>query len=637
MSEIEGLRKHLQKHYFGINELLIASYVDSNHNLGRYLNKKRFNYLFFARGNKYDELKNELLKKIVDVDDIRKLIFLHGFPGVGKSIFLRYFIDEINGRNYFNDLLDFGDYIDENSFRTPFATKIYEFNKDKFRIYDLFEQIINDFDWQKEFGIGTIKLADCLLHTQDYLQTLHTGLLTINLRDLIVIYLYTIMIQIEDYELSIIHFDNIDKIEVANLAEILIKEIFNAINIAERLCQRIGNCYFDKLRFVFSLREANHVLLNQHLLGVIDSTIETKDFRFSVGEEQTKLIITKRLTTLLEVITIKHDNDGLTQIDSQTKKSDYDDNSIKLLKTIKLFLDDEPFLNILGKLFNYDIRLLILSLHTAANHRDINLAGKYNYGIRGTLIYYTCKYLREKNFIYDNDNLSLLNITEEEGYCDIRRVLFNVILNSSQNVLQEYVSNSPIRSNRTDISLLLIFQLLYEIYNVRRIGKEIATTFLYHLKDWVSLLSVQNKIINESDGFNEECAKFNYLLELKQKKEASGEERTSINTIEDQLSSIRIKITPAGICFITHICQHFEFFSAILNPECRSLYEIDDRIIKSQVENGIQKFGFEIVIERVLQAVKIQEKRMKNFYNHSYTRILGLQSIEEFQSSVYSF
>ena len=176
-----------------------------------------------------------------------------------------------------------------------------------------------------------------------------------------------------------------------------------------------------------------------------------------------------------------------------------------------------------------------------------------------------------KNFIFDYNHLITPDLGNE-AYCDIRRVLFNIILNSSENVFRENGDPHPVRMNRTDVSLLLIFELLHEIYPIRKIGREIATTFLYHSKDWVSLLSVQNKIINNSNDFKVECSKYIYLLELSNKNDLDVTDKTSKADIEEYLSNIRVKITPAGICYSTHICQHFEFFSAIIHPDQRSAF-----------------------------------------------------------------
>ena len=398
MTAVDDLREHLKAHLFGVNELLISSYIDTSHNLGNFLNKARFEELFFKTNENYIKLKDDLLQKIININDIKKLLFFHGFPGVGKSIFIRYFMDYSEKSGHFNDLLDFSGYNDNEFFKVPFATKIFNFNKNKFRTYDFFRKIVDDFDWQKEFDIKTVSLARKLLKTDDYLGALRDNLMLLSLRDLIIIYLFIITKSINDNFLGIVIFDNIDKIEMVDISEKLIQEIFNAISVSERLCQKGIECNFDKLRFVFSLREANHVLLNQHLLGVIGAAIETLDFRFSVGENLTKLIIEKRLIRFQEIFTIVDkknvmgENAGEDDSIDQTTIIGFNQNTIELLNTIQLFLNDEPFLNILGKLFNYDIRLLIHALHSTACNRDLNLPKGSDYGMRGSLIHYTCKF-----------------------------------------------------------------------------------------------------------------------------------------------------------------------------------------------------------------------------------------------------
>ena len=527
--------------------------------------------------------------------------------------------------NIKNDIVDFSGYT--NNLGSHFAEKIFELNPTTHgRIQTLLNNIVHDYKWGKEFSRDTINLFKPLVDKEDFWENFQLNIHSIDLIDLITIYLFCLLKSITNEKLVIIIFDNIDKIKFPTESDKLLGSIFDAITKTNNLDQINNRGFLNKFRFLFSTREANHVYLNQHSLSTFGPTIASKEFRFVMGADFSKSIIVKRINVLSEVTEEFEEN--------PTKK-----NILDLLNKLKNYLDDNIFYLLVGDLFNYDIRELIVSLFFIAKDRKINISHGFDYGIRGTLIYHIVSFLSQENLFFGHNYLGRRGKGVGNAYCEIQRTLLTVILNLSPNVIKEYSGHLPMRINQDDVSLFYIFKFLSGLYDVNDIAKEISGIFLDHTKNWVSLLIIYGKKVINSEDLNNEAIDFLVWQKLNSTPEGekTPEEIQKEETIENKLKKIKIKITPAGICYLSHICQHFEFFAALVNNPL-SLYEIDPNLIARRIKfRKMPYYLFTNLISNVIEEVRIQGELMRNFYNLKYKGIKKIEDIKSFLRTDYSF
>ncbi|OGU34199.1 MAG: hypothetical protein A2068_12900 [Ignavibacteria bacterium GWB2_35_6b] len=614
--------EELKKEKITLSRILKACFVDHNNNI----NKKITPLIFFSKllvnSNKWDEYINRLYSYL-HYD--KKIIFLSGFGGIGKTTFINLFakfnqIDISKNVGEFNfHIIDFhksaGDDLDgEKKILNQikfYIKKIYYDNNLLGEESFLF--FIRNINTMKRFF--TSKLIEyCERSTSqpgNSSSTLKEFVDNIESIDDVFLYLlYIYIYEIEQKDVQhkqIFILDNLDKVEIAYNSNWLVNILSLCIDKATELSQqeifKKPIDVVDKFKFIFCLRDVNYSDINNHLYGSIPHN-HIVYFRFNLQFEFElyKIITKKRLAFYKEI-------KGITEV------TEINNSEILFIERI---LDDQFFQNVFVPLFNYNYKKItsILDLFISTYKENNSIMYLNEYGLRGYLLYEIIRNLKDKNFLtkyYSTETI------QAEGHCSIPRMLLTYILNLSidiRNIKSFEVENDY------HISLYDIASSFYKIYDAKKVFQCLCDMFLLYKDNWVHLISIKNASIKSINSLDDEAD----LFERLQKTNLDNEAKEKIKLA---LCDIKVKINPSGYVYIKHIKNHFEFYNDIVGGG-NSLFHDATRETEDQIYKTMK------IINKVCKLTSIHITNMKIFYGVKFEGILKM-NYYDFIKGDYSF
>ncbi len=596
--------ENLRRYGPDIFEMMRGSSFDTATNLDGKLSWMLFKKRLLARTQEIEAFSQEM--KILIESNINhhaRIIFLTGYPGTGKTTFVRMFMEE-NSDDYDFVLYD----LEGVNVKSALTSGLEQEKSTERSVLDVFAQTMAR---DEERLVDSFKLL--IMHKKQlftttfispaFLQKLEELELKMKTNPLGFIEVFTVLREL-DYadtftaffihhlnadcskKRKVIVFDNLDVIRMEHLGRHFFKafslSLWNANNLAQSgLFVHKDIEFTRRFKFVFCMREASYECINPHVDPRMKQVAEIQ-LRFKQETHFFREIVERRLRLYKDLIDAKP---------GQLK------NFYVIRRWFDAFLEDEYFNRVFVPLYNKDFRNSVSTLlnivHQPLTHQiDPDLI-TFKSPRRGILFFYLIKELKIKNFLSDYvlwpGSDSGAQSGEVRANCYLDRMLLIVLLNFSQIDGLDDIEHAQV------VSLVDVLDELNIAYSREEVLTSIAKCFLYHRNNWSHLLTIK-----DTDVSNELTFQKDFLQLLKSNKPAA--------------KKVQIRINPAGYIFLRHIMPHFEFYNVLAGGKC-SLYEA--RLVKSVDESKERMlvFDFEKILETVLQWTKMHIQAMALFYN----------------------
>lgn len=373
----------------------------------------------------------------------------------------------------------------------------------------------------------------------------------------------------------VIIIDNLDILPTELLHDYFIPYLMSSLKKWETLFQEIFGIKKYSYKFLLLLRDANAAAINRHLLDHQKIRVEN----YVPEREFYKDVVTKRINFYKEIL------------------KDFDENSPenKIINTLKQFIDDDYYCDVLVPAFNMDYRNMASNLTQPIRDFIDEPNSKMFYDDNG-LIKDECKFgfrsiilNRSIHWLGINKIFKFIPINKDVGYCLPARMILSLILNKSKidNINIDY-SKQFLEAKR--IKLLDILAETKGIYEISQVLETLTELFLSHKRGHAYLVRFVNRNI-EDDWFKE----------------------ISEENFNEKLKDDYLKITPSGIIFLKDLITHYEFYSKI-SGNSSPLFLIG---LDSDSTKGFT-FAFEKNIYNTLGLIKDHNEWMLNFYKNRF-------------------
>ena len=625
-------------------EIIEACPYDPEKNFNKTLTENLFfSFLFYCN----DRYKKELLllnNALYSTDWNNRLIFLHGFGGIGKSTFLRYYMwknkDQANHIPIDFQNVNYQLYSSSESIHVEeqdhiiaglknFITKT---DQDDLKKFLKFVQDIKGYlsQYLSKDLFRTIEDVDL----EKYKHTKSISLInSLNFNDTFVFFFLFLFLnnkRTNSGKVTIVYFDNLDRVKFEYISsdfkeqfpEILTK--ITLLSQEEKIFYGYKINFVRKFKFVFCLRDANNSNLHSFSGNANDSDrlwANTIDHQISLTFDQDFYL----------GLTLKRINFINTICDQDYLKSTGYSN--KMIGEIfrKLFNDDY-FKRAFFPLFNYDIRKLLLCLYDVIIKNDDYLGGLSElldsnpYVFYGGIIYGVIRNLSNNDFIQSFVDRNIPH-DRERGYCDPIRVILTVLLNLCNMNSNNYDESLKVEK---EYPLYNFIQQLRDIFPKKEILETLSKYFLLHERGWVHFITLKNKRILASSSFDEELTKLETIKQLNKLSILSKSEKEKAVLLKNELNNIKIKINPVGFSFLRYFIIHFEYFSVIAKNEKPLFQPV------KELPNGPFVFNFEEVIDNVYSVVKRYFHLINRFFERVFIGELNF-NIEDWKLSHFAF
>jgi len=553
-----------------IAQLLYANPFDPLARAGGLISENMFYGHLYVEPDHWADLALELRQAINDDSRNYQVFIGSGFPGVGKTTFLRKFMhDFAPDTSVFVDLhADPGlnkekspGEVEDESESWVIETMSVARDAPEFKFLVEREQLrrhpINSalkgklyamlYDenteaFRKEyFGfLATHRKAlySCfspwfIRHTQKWssserVAALYDGTLAqTELSDTLVLFL---MICFHRFDRSVpvfVVFDNLDAVHVNFLSKRFVGTFATTLaNVMESVQQHSlfpAHFAFDSLyRFFFCLRDGNAAEFNCHRRAVLDTVTLPFEFRIPFHSNTFSTIIDKRFTLY-------------DRLRSQGLPVAGDVEALKIL--MKKFATDTKSRLTIVPLFDFDYRKVTYALfETAVNSKQewscppsIESEDRDElYGARGALLYWVIRFALRRDFLQQSEHLNDY-IPSRAANCSRARMLLTYILNNS-NVVdgEELLANAKYRPDPVRIQKILADSAISKLYGRDLVTKVLSVIFAFHQHNWANLITINGGQI--------------------------GEEERNYDEAE-------VIINPSGFVYLWRLITHFEHYS----------------------------------------------------------------------------
>lgn len=612
---------------------------DGQKNLSKLLTEEIFFELIYHETDVIRKLYHKISKDLFSGIWNKRLLFLHGFAGIGKSTFLRYFIRKTQ-HEFFPIILDFQEIVsmlqtdhetDSGPSLNPISHGMKQFlykktissqreyfafvknNKPILRVY------LNDFYIRHEVLITTKSITNDI-------DIWHNLLFDSNFNDTLILFFLNILIDFSKNDLSkcLIIFDNLDKINLDYFTEDfrkLFPDILDAIGLLSQNRELFSSDFdfVSQFKFIFCLREANNTQINPNDFDRIWYNIATEKIILDVNTYHGAF--TKRL----EFLKLIYSEENI----KETIGLSIDD----IISIINTYFKNDIFSTIFLPLFNYDFRKLSISIFSViVNMRGqakqlISTNGLKIYGANSTMFCGLISILATGNYIEVFYKQSV-NWENPDGFCHPARMLLTFLINHSN---QKVNFPEKLTVIKEDMSLFDLFSYFNKIYHPDDIIEVLTSLFKYHSDGWIHPITIKNKLVKNKQSFKKELRLLQRYSELNHI-DISGQKLKDDQMIEfieirTKLENIKIRHNPASFALLRYILPSYNYY-LVINGNQESIFNFRGR---SLLEKNSE---LETILNRVYVSVVNHVTAMRKFLDNKFYRTLGYD-VEAFKFSNY--
>ena len=590
-SEIEHIKRLSGVVNAPIDVFKINPY-DSRNAFKHQLPQRLFNEHLYvdAHREKFVELSNF-------INGGRKIIFISGYAGVGKTTFLNKFKEYHD--EFEHIIYDFQDQNNTTDRRTV-KKRITDFilrmmKKNTFEDYELKGALsalirnrrnlyMEDLLSEKLYNHLNDNQSEPLTELCDKLVTESSARMFAFKDVFTYFFTYIFRYNVNTTKKKIIYFDNLDALSTEYLVFDFLRHFVKAYQSIERLCQTDmfnREWYHDKLIssnfvFVFSVRDGNEAAMNPEDLKIPNhhrDDLRIKRFVLDNPPRFHNQLLSKRIQFMNTLFKFNEDK--------------FKQNRISLITTaLEALKRDWYFNDVIVPLYNKDYRsysnriidvIIKDQFLTRENFRNIQ------YYTRGILLHGILKNLLNDNFIRD---FPVNSISPDAPMCFMERMLLTFIINTESEKESRYYGRTK------TVSLSRIVTELNQYYaDEPAIIQAIARCFLYHTREWTHLITITGKRITDEEQFIESLA------------EGKAKDPNHYDTIF-------IRSNPSAFAYIRYILPHFEFYATF----CRQGLSIFELGLE---KNARGVFLFALNIREVLTKFRIGVNQMELFFNRN--------------------
>jgi hypothetical protein len=623
-----------------IGDIYQASPFDHQRNMDNKFTSEIFYNLFYVQSEYYDSKEKELYDDLTSGNFRRKILFLTGYSGIGKTTFLNRFISSHeNEFSYY--LLDYNmlpeDIVSDEKHPISDGIKFYiaknfipkKSNGQNDWLYKTLNHIYdNESEYYQLISTNCIdKIAQFIdSHNESRIKyrKLNELLSTLDEMDTFMIFIVILFINADINRNIVIAFDNLDIVHLDFITKSFTNDFKKLHNNASALSQNVtlyGRIvkFSSRYKFVFVLREANFAK-NPHIIDVLGSGY--KLFKLKSDSKVSKDILLRRSKIF----------DCLCEEDEKNASS-YDENRRKNMlinRIIRVMAGDEYFQNCIVNMFNCDYKKLFENIRGLLERdfywRQIEKTFKepaFNlYEQKGALLYWFINYL-VKNEMFANvvrtDRLS-----DSMGRCDEGRMILNYILNIGG-------LNWEKREHNKLCNLFQISLAFYKLFTPRNIVEMLYEQYSMHEKSqWTNLITIYNKKVCERLDLSEEEELIEELYSIK---DSNSENTNRYLEIMKCLKNIEIGITPAGYALLKYCLIHYENYSNQIKNE---QIELKKPLFLFKNEKKKEEYCFKIKAKSIIDIVEDEANAHNRYYNEYFVKKMNY-SDGDFENSEYSF
>lgn len=604
--------------YTNMSDLLTASPFDPEQDLNEWLTEERFFEHFHVNLGRMEQLSARLQNIIEGTAAPDRVIFMKGFPGNGKTTFVKNFIRTTQA-------LYRHVYFDIQQQRGVVPPGVSPAGTDRDEVQLLINRVLRQMSGAADSFLQLYEHRE-ILREEDFISSkLHAWLEehppeasidsryllrctdAFDLKDTFAVLFVHLFHTAVPGQKTIVYFDNLDAARLAYISETFLVYFQNAVIAAlpiarhQLFAEQVVDFRTD-FRFIFTLRDANEATLNAHLFSTRFALHRTP-FEVRFDPESYKQVIERRIDVLAS-------NTVNTKAAADAAR----------FSVLGLILRDDYFHEVLLPLYNNDYREVASMLVRVIDRHNIvpNEEKKLGPRTRGALPFGVIQDLIETNFLKEYKHVS----PYEGGYCFIDRVMLTVLINASRYKRARKHSDDWIDPEESEpYSLLTLVRELDRVYHdVKTILDAIARCFLWHKKNWTHLITLEGWPVEDHARFVDR-----YLPLFKE----SVSEQSNRNTIviQNELHKLVVRVNPAGFTYVRYILSHFEFYSNISGNKS-SLF---DEPLKRD-ERG--QYAFETKLGKVLNTVRTHVNDMRNFF---FTRYVAAKLTPGFSRSDFAF
>jgi hypothetical protein len=599
------------------------------------IERKDFENYMLVVSPEYINIAKNLLLHIEISNHEKSLLFLTGFPGVGKTTFINWIIQEakkarqgesLSGLQNLNRIVT--EYINF-SFSTTsredyFKVLIGNVIRNNIQDYiSSFEFIINHWDIiRNEFGLLykekeivnyflTYKGYENIQSMPDtYKESLEEKWKEFEVHrsesSLILLCLIEKFCKIRgtnDYCYFFI--DNLDALSIGYLLDGFWKDYLTAFHAFCGIMERTKNYkYVHRVKIIFTLRQYNYNLaklnMNRHAHDVVKPYIGRPDYFFQKDIEK---IIQRR-------------KEYASNIQKLLLEDDLTSYSEAILNDKGHYLN-----NVYSPLFNYDIRRFlqkIIEIVTQTESVDFVFNKPVYYflhenephrnGARGVILHSLIKAMFISDEKYPIDPVFAdETLVGGEPYCSYCRLLMTLIFNLS------YPNGHRLLSDLSNLETLtpIEFTLDRLISNLRIYGDRKSIIPYKSVFDWITkFASIKiNSSVHLIDIFNKQATvEHDYDFSAELEAALALDDSEIGNSI---LNKVKMRINPSGVIYLRYIIRHFEFLAAYKywNGE-RFTIKFKPLFLSTNYDPQKKRYEFELLLEDVYHLVK--KKKLAN-------------------------
>jgi len=508
--------------------------------------------------------------------------------------------------------------------------------------------------------LDTLSLLPDAQEVKHYLRDI---LVIASLDDIFALFAWAIVRDQRDPEkMLLVHFDNLDRVDLDYLAvsftEALSRIMLNVTLLFKEECVEEGKYDFrSKVRFVFCMREATHAIVNPQLKAGNWRNIEVIPFRHDGDMALCAKVLDSRLRLAAKVFGRRKAKTHIVERSLQVRNvlqimlPQYDLAEVSTRAEIgELRRESDEgfyFTQVISPLFNCDMKKLLVflvressdpnsmeeilqltKLALGSDQEKLSKSAKTGrYGLGGDWMFRTARSLTKDEFAA-GFFAKIGKAEKAAGHCLLIRMMLSVLLNACG---WSYRKMAPANG----CSLDTLVRSLIGMYDIQAILDCLAESFLCHERNWVNLVTIENKRIRDKSDFNDiknlgKVHKFSEKLPLS----AIAEWSNVVRDVRELCENIWIRLNRSGFIFLKYVLTHYEFYS-VLAGNTKSLFACG-AIVDKESKSKTKVYEFERNISRVLDLARNHCADMQTFYRERIKKDLQM-SPDKYKQSAYAF
>jgi len=610
---------------FPLQHFLFFSPYDSEYAYSQTLDVDKFKKI---RVIPNDFLEEEVrLEKIINPQTIGRFFILSGYSGNGKTTFVHWFKERIEPKNYYFEIINliqkgYGVEKKEALMLSCLKEALSKRLIDKAVIYKISNNRAYFSTIFKREQLSEI----CRISSNANFDTAeaHYLLNTLNFKQVLILFLLHRIIHFcKDEELKhkqsyTFCFDNLDELELEYLTPDMWETILNVSQLMPEIitASEINFEFALKIKFVLVFREANIAVASAQLHDRLVPL--TKNRRFILTPFIGKDIIQNRIREYNEYDCSEYDK--------------------KIIKLLKIIIDERITDYIILPLFNYDYRRFITATLDMIEDNFIDLADiNYNaiphdfkYGKRGILVNAYVKYLAKYNYL--NRLAPPRELDKKHSYCNAVRLMLNVFSNLSYDKV-EFTKDESKRefheAKPNEFPLIKAYDLCKIIIPVSEFFDKIMELVDINKSSWAHLITIYGKEpIREGKEYT-----FDFTFEKDILKRIENKEFITDNE-KHKIDNILFSLNASAYIYLRHLLPHFEYMSAYKagkNDNTKPLFQL------TEFKLNERKWEFQIQLEDVFKHIETYCANIEKHFQETFVKKTTITSNELFLRSKYVF